>query len=153
MNKQAVKKKLIEFQQKILSLMQIVSDKERECTDHELQNNLDLIAIVDSFENIFNSLDNKAANNAGEELNKSSRRAIKSCRAVYRKTRRLLEEKDIIKIHFEDNIAQPGLCKIIETQTDVTQEEGTIIEIIKNGYQKGEQIIRVAEVITIANHN
>lgn len=153
MSKQILKDKLIEFQQKILSLTQIINDKERDCTENERQNTLELIAIIDSFENIFNSLDNKEKNNMDETLNKSSRRAIKSCRAVYRKTMRMLDEKGVIKIEFADNIAQPGLCKIIETQTDLTKEEGTIIEIIKNGYQQGEQIIRAAEVITIANRS
>ncbi len=150
MNKQAIKNKLIEFQQKILSLTQIISDKERECADHELQNNLDLIAIIDSFETIFNRLSKK--DNATEVLNKSSRQAIKSCQAIYRKTIQILDKKGVIKICFADNMAQPGLCKIIETQMDLTKKEGTIIKIIKNGYQQGDQIIRLAEVMTISHH-
>jgi len=146
MNKQILKNKLIEFQKKILSLKQEAQGKEKACAETEMQNNLDLIALIDSFENIFNHIDNKQ-----DDLNKSSRKAIRSCRAVYRKTQRILEDKDIIVIQFADNRAQPGLCKIIETQSDPEKEGGTIIEIIKNGYQKGEQIIRPAEVITIAN--
>ena len=58
MNKQILKNKFIEFQQEIISLTQIINDKERDCTENERQNILELIAIIDSFENIFNSLDN-----------------------------------------------------------------------------------------------
>jgi len=147
MNKQTLKNKFIEFQKKILSLKQDVHSREKACAEAELQNNLDLIALIDSFENIFNHLDNKE-----DELNKSSRKAIKSCRAVYRKTLRILEDKDIVVIQFADNTAQPGLCKVIATQSDPEKKDGTIVEIIKNGYQKGERIIRPAEVITIANY-
>ena len=152
MNKLALNNKLINFQKKILSLTQDVESRERAVIEKELQNNLDLIAIIDSFENIFNSLDSKEKNTREESLNKSSRKAIKSFRAVYRKTTRILEDKGVVVIQFSDNIAQPGLCKIIETRTDPEKEEGSIIEIIKNGYQNGEKIIRPAEVITIANH-
>jgi molecular chaperone GrpE (heat shock protein) len=146
MEKEKLKNKLIGFQREIVSLTQSLSEKKRLIEEKEDQYCLELISIIDSFENIFNNL---ASNET--DLDKTSKRVIKSCRAVYRKTSRMLEKKGINKIEFPTNKAQPGLCKIIETQSNTELEEGTIIAIVKNGYQKGKSVLRAAEVITISN--
>ncbi len=147
MKKQQLKNKLIRFQKDILSLTQELNNNKRLLEEKEQQNNLELISLIDSFENIFNSLDASNSN----ELDKRSKRVIKSCRSIYRKTNRILESKGVNRIEFTDNQAQPGLCKIIETTTDLTKQNGSIVEIIKNGYHKDKQIIRSAEVITTLN--
>ncbi len=152
MKKQQLKDKLIGFQKKIISLTQELNEKERLFEEKQQHNYLELISIVDSFENIFNTLDSKEKTPGDKNPDKTSNRVIKSCRAVYRKTMRILEDKQVKKIEFFDNKAQPGLCRIIETQIDLNKEEGSIVQIVKNGYKKDSRIIRTAEVITIANH-
>jgi len=154
MKKQQLKDKLIGFQKEIVSLTQKLNKRKRLLEEKELQDTLELISIIDSFENIFNALDTKGNNTNSDNqqaINKTSKRVIKSCRAIYRKATRILEDKGINKIEFADKKAQPGLCKIIDTQADLHQQDGSIVEIVKNGYCRDKQIIRTAEVITVLN--
>lgn len=144
--KQKLKNKIIAFQQKIISLTQSQEEKDKQFNALEKQYALELIEIIDAFESIFNNLATKES-----ALDKTSKRVIKSCRSVYRKTLRILEEKEINQMEFLDNQAQVGLCKIIETQSNPELKDGHIIAIVKNGYQQKDRIIRVAEVITVSN--
>lgn len=158
MKKQQLKIKLINFQKEIVSLTQTINKQQREFEEKEQEHNLELISLIDSFENIFNTLEAKeqacGKNEINEDnLNKTRRKVIKSCHRIYRKISRILDDKGVNKIEFSDNKAQPGLCKILETQTDSGKEDGDIVEIIKDGYKKNNQVIRIAEVTTIANYN
>ena len=153
MKKQLLKNKLIEFQLEIVALRQQLNDKDNLLQKNKRHSSLTLIELIDSFENIFVTLDNKlSSENINEEqVNKTNTRGIKSCRAVLRKIKRNLEDDGINIIELADNIAQPGLCKIVETQRDTHHENGFIIEIVKDGYQRGENVIRPSEVITVSN--
>lgn len=158
MKKQQLKIKLINFQKEIVSLTQTINKQQREFEEKEQEHNLELISLIDSFENIFNTLEAKEQACEKNEINEDNlhntrRKVIKSCHRIYRKISRILDDKGVNKIEFSDNKAQPGLCKILETQTDSGKEDGDIVEIIKDGYKKNNQVIRIAEVTTIANYN
>lgn len=158
MKKQQLKIKLINFQKEIVSLNQSINGQQQTFEKKEQDNYLELIALVDSFENIFNTLEAKEQACEKNEidvqsLNKSRIKVIKSCRRIYHKITRILNDHGVNKIEFPDNTAQPGLCKILDTYSDSCRKEGDIIDIVKNGYKKNDKIIRIAEVTTIANTN
>jgi len=141
--KQRLFDKLIAFQQKIIELEATLLEQKKKTTEKEDGIFLELCAVLDSFENIFNTMAEKE-----ETLDKTSKRMIKSFRAIYRKLGRLLEAHGIQQIEFPDGKSKVGLCKIIETRPEAGREKGDIIAIVRNGYQSGQRILRPAEVIT-----
>jgi molecular chaperone GrpE (heat shock protein) len=144
LSKRRLNDKLIAFQRTIIDLERTLREEEKKASERENDIFLDLCAVLDSFENIFNSIAEKEA-----DLDKTGRRMVKSFRAIYRKLIRLLEEHDIRQIEFPDGEIIVGLCKVMETRPEVGRKKGEIIAIIRNGYQSRHQVLRPAEVITV----
>jgi molecular chaperone GrpE (heat shock protein) len=78
------------------------------------------------------------------------KRILSNYRAVQRKLARILSNQNISKIELPENQAVPGLCKVIRTEPHDELEPGTILEILKPGYQDPTQILRPVEVVTVA---
>jgi len=147
MKKERLKDKLIDLQQQRLALARQIAVQDKQFHEQQDRLFLDLVGLLDSFENIFNAMQDHE-----ETLDKSAKRAMKSFRGIYRKLLRTLEESGVERIEFADGKAEIGLCKIIDTQALPDAEEGTILSVIRHGYRRGDQILRPAEVITVANH-
>ena len=79
---------------------------------------MELILVLDAFENIFNSLEDKA-----ETFDKSMSRGLKSFTRIQSKVRRILEERGVEQIAFPEGKAVVGLCKVVETQAVEGREE------------------------------
>ncbi len=146
MTKQRLQAKLIDFQRNIIHLAQALQSQEQAFQDSEDNLLLDLVLVLDAFENIFTNLEEKEAT-----FDKSVRRALKSFQGIQRKTMRILEERGVEKIGFADGKAVIGLCKVVETRAVEGLEEGEIIAIVRNGYRHRGRVLRPAEVITVAN--
>ncbi|MCP4697931.1 MAG: nucleotide exchange factor GrpE [Gammaproteobacteria bacterium] len=146
MSKALLKNKLIDFQKQILTLSQEIQTKERAHQEQEEGFILEILSVIDSFENVFKNVQEKEAS-----FDKSARRAMKSYKAICRKLLRILEAKGVEQIEFPDGKAVMGLCKVIETKAADDSEDGTIIAVIRNGYRFGERVLRPAEVVTVAN--
>jgi len=73
----------------------------------------------------------------------------------YKKTRKSLEylvmQLDISKITFPDNQLIESFCKVVGTEPDASKPDNTILTIVKNGYIRGDELIREAEVIVVKN--
>lgn len=144
MKKERIRAKLIELQKAAISLTAERQACERKARENENNLFLELVGVLDAFENLFNNLDRDA-------LDKSAKRAFKSVGAIQRKLTRLLEARGLEKIEFPDARAEPGLCKVVETRATEEAEDGTILAVVRNGYRRGEQVLRPAEVITASN--
>ncbi|VFM96487.1 MAG: GrpE protein [Candidatus Kentron sp. G] len=144
MSKRRLNDKLITFQRTIIDLEGALREEEKRASESKDEIFLELCAVLDSFENIFNSMAEKEGS-----LDKTGRRMIKSFRAIYRKLIRLLEEHGIKQIEFPDGKIIVGFCKVLETRPEAGREEGEIIAIIRNGYQSQQRVLRPAEVITV----
>jgi molecular chaperone GrpE (heat shock protein) len=139
-----LKNKLIGFQTEIIELNQTLQAERKRGEEQQERLFLELFAVLDAFENIFNSMTEKE-----ETLDKSSRRMSKSFRAVYRKLLRLLEEQGVERIEFPNGKSVIGLCKVLETRPVAEREEGEIIAVVRSGYRSKKRILRPAEVITV----
>lgn len=139
--KEQLREKLIAFQRAAINLSAELEAHKRETLDKENDLFLELVGVLDAFENLFNNLNQ-------ESLDKSTKRAFKSVGAIQRKLRRLLEAQGIEQLEFPDGRAEVGRCKVIETQATDAAEEGSILAVVRAGYRRGEQILRPAEVIT-----
>ena len=148
MHKEQLREKLIHFQKQLIDLNTEVSANKMACQAQKEGLFLELVALLDAFENIFAALAEKEPSS-----NKSTLRTLNSFRAIQRKLLRTLEERGVTTIALPDNKAQMGLCHIIETHEAEEQEDGTILTTVKTGYRCGEKILRPAEVITVSNLN
>jgi molecular chaperone GrpE len=146
MTKQRLREKLVDFQRDIMSLSQALQAKEQAFQAGEDHLLLELMLVLDAFENIFNSLEDKA-----ETFDKSMRRALNSFTRIQSKIRRILEARGVEQIALPDGQAVVGLCKVVETQAVEGREEGEIISVVRHGYRHGDRVLRPAEVITVAN--
>jgi molecular chaperone GrpE (heat shock protein) len=145
MKKERLRAKLIDFQKKIITL-----SRELEARDELFQQRddglfLELVSVLDSFENVFNNLQDKE-----KTFDKSTKRAMKSFRSIYRKLWRVMDESGVERLEFPHGKAEIGLCKVIETVPMADSEEGAIISVVRNGYRRRDRILRPAEVITVA---
>jgi len=146
MTKQRLQDKLIDFQRDIIRLSQNLQSQDQACQDREDHLLLELILVLDAFENIFKNLEAKEA-----AFEKSVRRALKSFQSIQRKLLRILKEQGVEKIEFPDGKAVVGLCKVVETRAVEGLAEGQIIAIVSHGYQCDTRVLRPAEIITVAN--
>ena len=123
-----------------------VENKENEKYDLIKSVSLNIIDIIDSCENIDEwVIDNKY--NEVEEARKTNSRY----KTIQRRLLALLQTQGISKIEFPDNRLIVGLCEVIETEADRNRKNDEIIAIIRNGYIRGKELIRPAQIIIVKN--
>ena len=148
--KEFLKKKFIEFQTKISELSQSIHACKENNFNREKDFLLNIFEVIDAFDNLEETISAKE-----KDLDKTSLRIVKSIRSIYRKLKRILEDKKIVPLDFPDNKASMEKCIIVETEENSELENETIISIVKKGYINTEEkvILRKAEVITAVNDN
>lgn len=142
--KQQLEAKLIAFQQQIIRAEQAGKERENACRERENALFIELFEVLDGFENVFRNLEQKQ-----QELDKTTRRALKSFEALQRKLLRLLAERGVEPIELPSGKAVVGLCKIVETRPiPEATEPGSILAKVRQGYCRADQVLRPVEVIT-----
>lgn len=123
-----------------------VERKENEKHDLLKDISLNIIDIIDSFERIEESIIEKEYNKI-DEVNKTSSRY----RTIQKKLLSLLQKHGVTKIEFPDNRLIVGLCEVVETEADSNRKNDEIISVIRNGYIRGKELIRPAQIIVVKN--
>lgn len=123
-----------------------VERKENEKHDLLKDISLNIIDIIDSFERIEESIIEKEYNKI-DEVNKTTSRY----RTIQKKLLSLLQKHGVTKIEFPDNRLIVGLCEVVETEADSNRKYDEIISIIRNGYIRGKELIRPAQIIVVKN--
>ena len=123
-----------------------VESKENEKHDLIKNISLNIIDIIDSCENIDEWVFNNQYNEVDEARKTNSR-----YKTIQKKLLALLQTQGITKIEFPDNRLIVGLCEVIETEADRSQKNDEIISIIRNGYIRGKELIRPAQIIVVKN--
>ena len=123
-----------------------IDKQENENRDSLKNISLNVIDIIDSCDNIDEwVLDNQY--NEVDEARKTNNRY----KTIQKKLLSLLQTQGITKIEFPDNRLIVGLCEVIETETDRNRKNDEIISIIRNGYIRGKELIRPAQIIVVKN--
>ena len=115
---------------------------------HDLLKDLSLkiIDVIDSFENSEEWVTENELNKVDE-----ARRVVSKFKIVHRKLLGLLKEYGITKIEFPDNRLIVGLCEVVETEANSQKKNDEIISVIRNGYIRGKELIRPAQIIVVKN--
>jgi len=145
--KEFLRRRLIDFQKRIADLSFALASLQNDHQQWEKEFYLELFEVLDSFENIFQSIEE-----IEPQWDKSARAAMQSFRSIYRKILRMLSQRGIEQIEFPDQRAVFGLCRVVETKTVPGMENEHILSVLRKGYRKKNgEILRPAEVITVLN--
>jgi molecular chaperone GrpE (heat shock protein) len=123
-----------------------VDKREYEKRDQLKDISLGIIDILDSFERIEESLIEK-----GMDKNDDANKTMNRYKTIQKKLLNLLQKYGITKIEFPDNRLIVGLCEVVETAADSNKNNDDIISIVRNGFIRGEDLIRAAQIIIVKN--
>ncbi len=123
-----------------------VEQKENEKHDLLKDISLKIIDAIDSFEN----REEWVKENNLNEINEV-RQVISRFKIVHKRLLVLLKEYGITKVEFPDNRLIVGLCEVVETEADNNRKNDEIVSVIRNGYIRGKELIRPAQIIIIKN--
>ncbi|WMI64098.1 nucleotide exchange factor GrpE [Aestuariibaculum sp. YM273] len=137
---------LIENLKKTNLLKNDVEQKENEKNDLLKDISLNIIDIIDSCENIDEWVNNNQYNEIDEAKKTNSR-----YKTIQKKLLTLLQKQGITKIEFPDNRLIVGFCEVLETEVDRNRKNDEIVSVIRNGYIRGKELIRPAQIIVIKN--
>lgn len=122
---------------------------EESSLDHERQIDAlvsDVITIIDAFE--------KAEVKVKEMRlteDENAQKAIKRMLQPKKMALSVLAKYNVTRIDLEGKPMNADTCIVVDTEPDADKEEGTVLSIEKNGYQRGNRLIRRAEVIIVRN--
>jgi len=105
-----------------------------------------IIDVIDTFEKAEEVIIEKELNKSEESI-----KVMNRYNTVQSKLLKLLQKYGITKIDFPEKKLMVGFCKVIETEPDSTKANDTILTIVRNGYIRGKELIREAEVIIVKN--
>ncbi len=123
-----------------------VESKETEKQDLFKDIILGIIDVIDAHEIVEEDLIER-----GMDKNDENARIIKRYKTVQKKTLNLLNKYDVTKLEYPENKLIVGFSKILYTEPDSLRKNDEIIAVVRNGYIRGEELIREAELIVVKN--
>jgi molecular chaperone GrpE (heat shock protein) len=129
----------------ISNLKNQIEQKELEKQDLLKEIALGIMDAIDSVERLEEGLISDSEDDENLSI------SLKRYQIIRKKLTSLLQKYGITKIEFPDNRLIVGLCEVIEIRNDDSKENDEIVSIVKNGYLKGEELIRPAQIIIVKN--
>lgn len=106
----------------------------------------DLISIIDAFEKA-----EIKVNEIGLTADENAAKAIKRMLQPKKVALSILAKYNVNQIDLDGKQVNENLCTIVDTEPDSTKEDGLVVSIEKNGYTRGNRLIRRAEVVIVRN--
>jgi molecular chaperone GrpE (heat shock protein) len=63
----------------------------------------------------------------------------------------VLAKYNVSQIDLDGKQMDADICTVVDTEPDSEKEDGTVLSIEKNGYLRGDRLIRRADVIIVRN--
>lgn len=106
----------------------------------------DFISIIDAFEKA-----EIKVNEIGLTNDENAAKAIKRMLQPKKVVLSILAKYNVNQIDLDGKQVDENLCTIVDTEPDSTKEDGLVVSIEKNGYIRGNRLIRRAEVVVVRN--
>ena len=122
---------------------------EESAIEHERQIDAlvsDLITIVDAYEKAETRVKER-----GLTEDENAQKAIKRMLQPKRMAMSVLAKYNVSQIDLDGKPMDADICTVVGTEPDTEKEDGTVLSIEKNGYLRGDRLIRRAEVIIVRN--
>jgi molecular chaperone GrpE (heat shock protein) len=120
--------------------------KELEKHDQFKELALGIIDVIDSFERVESSLIER-----GMDSSEEGAKIISRYKSISKKLHSLLQKHGVSKLEYPENRLIVGFSKVVDTEPDSERKNDEIVSIVRNGYIKGKELIREAEVIVVKN--
>lgn len=130
----------------VVNLQNEVERKNLEKHDQLKEISLGIIDAIDSFERADEGLKGK-----GFDKNDDVIKIVNRYTIISKKLLNLLQKFGITKIAFPDNRLIVGLCEVVDTVADKDRKNDEIVSIIRNGYIRGNELIRAAQIVVVKN--
>lgn len=142
-----------ELENKLTSLLKDNNIKERRIEELESLREKDLNAVFSELLTVIDVFEKSEKIIRERELDKSedSQKAIKRILLAKNKLLNILENNNIRKIEFVNNILNSDKCTVSETIPDSSLPNDYILEILKDGYERNGILLRRAEVVIVKN--
>jgi molecular chaperone GrpE (heat shock protein) len=106
----------------------------------------DFIQVIDAYEKVEAKI-----TESGLADDENAAKAIKRMQQPKRVALSVLSKYNVNQIDLDGKMIDENLCTVVDTEPDSSKEDGMVVSIEKNGYVRGERLIRRAEVIIIKN--
>jgi molecular chaperone GrpE (heat shock protein) len=144
---------LNELESMIRNNLQSISRLKNQLEQKEWENNdllkgmaLGIIDAIDSLERA-----EEVLKESEQDKNSEVAKITKRYQSVQTKLLNLLQKYGITKVEFPDNNLITGLCEVVKTEIDASKKNDEIVSIIRNGYKRGNELIRSAQIIVVKN--
>ena len=107
---------------------------------------LELIQVIDAYEKA-----EIVVKERGYTEDETSSKAIKRMMQPKKIALSILDKYNVAQIDILGKVIDENLCSVVDTEPDLSKEEGIVVSIEKNGYVRGGRLIRRAQVIVIKN--
>lgn len=122
---------------------------EESALDHERQIDAllnDFIQVIDAYDKV-----ELKAKESGLVDDENAAKAIKRMLQPKKVALSVLSKYNVNQIDLDGKMIDENLCAVVDTEPDSSKEDGLVVSIEKNGYVRGDRLIRRAEVIIIKN--
>lgn len=106
----------------------------------------DFISVIDAYEKA-----EAKVKELGVIEDETSQRAIKRLLQPKRTALNVLSNYNVSQIDILGKTLDENLCSVVETEPDSEKDNDIVLSIEKNGYVRGNRLIRRAEVIIVRN--
>ena len=106
----------------------------------------DVIQIIDAYEKAETKV-----KESGLYDDENVQKAVKRMLQPKKVALSMLSKYNVSQIDLDGKIVNDDICTVVDTEPDPDKEDGLVLSIEKNGYLRGDRLIRRAEVIVVRN--
>ena len=106
----------------------------------------DVIQIIDTYEKAETKV-----KESGLYDDENVQKAVKRMLQPKKVALSMLSKYNVSQIDLDGKIVNDDICTVVDTEPDPDKEDGLVLSIEKNGYLRGDRLIRRAEVIVVRN--
>lgn len=129
--------------------LQLKNDLEQKSLDNDRQIDAlinDIIQIVDAYEK-----SETKVKEMGLMDDENAQKGIKRMLQPRKVALSILSKYNVAQIDLDGKLMDENTCTVVDTELDSEKEDGFVLSVEKNGYVRGDRLIRRAEVIVVRN--
>ncbi len=106
----------------------------------------DFIQVIDAYEKVEAKI-----KESGQADDENAAKIIKRMLQPKKVALSVLSKYNVNQIDLDGKMIDENLCTVVDTEPDSSKEDGMVVSIEKNGYVRGDRLIRRAEVVVVRN--
>jgi molecular chaperone GrpE (heat shock protein) len=129
--------------------LRLKNDLEQKSLDNDRQIDSlinDIIQIVDAYEKSETKI-----KEMGLMDDENAQKVIKRMLQPKKVALSILFKYNVAQIDLDGKLMDENTCSVVDTEPDSEKEDGFVLSVEKNGYVRGDRLIRRAEVIVVRN--